>query len=164
MTSDKQLIITGPKEGEVLSVAGSNYRIILTGEQTGGKSAIIEMNIPPGSGPIPHEHPAIQESFYVLEGEVEFRTKTNTYTAQKGAIVTIPEGGPVHAFKNVSGSMAKLLCIVNPAGLDGFFREVGKPLNAHETPAPPTDEEKQKMKEAADRYGQKLYPPDYFER
>lgn len=161
---NKQLIITGLQEGKVIAMAGSNYRIILTGEQTGGKSAIIEMNIPPGSGPIPHEHPAIQESFYVLEGEVEFRTKTNRYTAQKGAIVTIPDGGPVHAFKNVSNSMAKLLCIVNPAGLDDFFTEVGKPLATDETPAPPTEADKLKMKEAAERYGQKLYPPDYFEK
>jgi quercetin dioxygenase-like cupin family protein len=160
----KQLIITGPEEGETLAVAGSKYRILLTGEQTDNKTAIIEMNIPPGSGPIPHEHPSFQESFYVLEGEVEFRTKTSRYTGRKGAIVTIPQDGPVHAFKNVSDGMARLLCIVAPAGLDAFFKEVAKPFKQGEVPAPPTDDEKQKMMAAAERYGQKLYPPDYFEK
>lgn len=164
MSETKQLIITGPDEGETLAVAGSKYRIVLTGEQTDNKAAIIEMNIPPGSGPIPHEHPSFQESFYVLEGEVEFRTKATTYTAKKGAIVTIPQDGPVHNFKNVSNGMARLLCIVAPSGLDAFFREVAKPFAEGIAPAPPTDEEKQKMLEASERYGQKLYPPDYFDK
>jgi quercetin dioxygenase-like cupin family protein len=163
-TTPKPLIITGPEEGEVLAIAGSKYRVALTGEQTENKLAIIEMNIPPGSGPVPHEHPSFQESFYVLEGEVEFRTRTSTYTARKGAVVTIPKDGPVHAFKNVSDVPAKLLCIVAPAGLDAFFMEVAKPFKEGEVPAPPTDEEKVKIGEAAVRYGQKLYPPDYFEK
>ena len=160
----KPLIITGPGDGEKLAMAGSNYRIVLTGEQTGDKLAIIEMNIPPGSGPVPHEHPSFQESFYVLEGEVEFRAKSVTYTGQKGAMVTIPEGGPVHNFKNVSGEMARLLCIVAPAGLDAFFKEVSKILNKGGIPQPPTEEDKAKLLETSERYGQKLYPPDYFEK
>lgn len=160
----KQLIITGPDEGEVLAVAGSKYRIALTGEQTENKLAIIEMNIPPGSGPVPHEHPSFQETFYVLDGEVEFRIKTSTYTAAKGAVVTIPKDGPVHAFKNVSGVPAKLLCIVAPSGLDAFFKEVANPWSNEEKPQPPTEDEKAKLRETAERYGQKLYPPDYFEK
>jgi quercetin dioxygenase-like cupin family protein len=160
MPEDKSLIITGPDAGDKLAIAGSDYRIVLTGEQTNDKLAVIEMNIPPGSGPVPHEHPLFQESFYVLEGEVEFRTKAGTYTGCKGAMVTIPEGGPVHNFKNVSGEMARLLCIVAPAGLDAFFNEVSQMLR----PTPPTDEEKAKLLETSERYGQKLYPPDYFEK
>lgn len=161
--SDKQLIITGPEEGEVLGIAGSNYRIVLTGEQTENKLAIIEMNVPPGSGPVPHEHPSFAESFYVLEGEVEMRTKTGRYMAKKGAMVTIPKDGPVHCFKNTGDTMAKLLCIVAPSGLDDFFREVSKPAVKGEAPAPPTDAEKEIMKATAVKYGQKLYPPNYLD-
>jgi quercetin dioxygenase-like cupin family protein len=161
----KQLIITGPQDGETLAVAGSNYRIVLTGEQTAGKLAIIEMNVPPNSGPIPHEHPGIQESFYVLEGQVELKSETQTYVAKKGAIVTIPFDGPVHCFKNTGNTEAKLLCIVTPAGLDDFFREIGTPLAFGEQPkqVAVSEEQKQKMNEIAVRYGQKLYPPDYLE-
>ncbi|MHA3786859.1 cupin domain-containing protein [Flavobacterium hauense] len=161
---EKSLITTGPEEGEKLAIAGSDYRIVLTGEQTGDKLAVIEMNIPPGSGPVPHEHPSFQESFYVLEGEVEFRTQSGTYTGRKGAMVTIPEGGPVHNFRNVSGEMARLLCIVAPAGLDAFFKEVSNTLGKEGKPQSPTDAEKAKLLETAGRYGQKLYPPDYFEK
>ena len=162
--SSKQLIITDPKGGEILGIAGSKYRIVLTGKQSQGKMAVIEMNIPPGSGPIPHEHPSFQESFYVLEGEVEMRTKEQTFLAKKGAMVTIPQNGPIHSFKNISGTFARLLCIVAPAGLDSFFREVGKPSNGNELLTLPKEEGKQKMKDAAIKYGQKLYSPDYFEK
>lgn len=162
---EQSLIFTGPQEGKMLAVAGSNYRIVLTGEQTGGKLAIIEMNIPPGSGPVPHRHPSFQESFYVLEGEVEMSTKAQTILAKKGAVVTIPLDGPVHCFKNRSDAPARLLCIVAPAGLDDFFLEIGKPAALGEMlQAPVTEEEKQQMRDAAGRYGQQLYPPDYFDR
>jgi quercetin dioxygenase-like cupin family protein len=161
---NKELIITPPGGGEHIRIAGSLYRIILSGEQTDGKTAIIEMNVPPNSGPVPHEHPGFQESFYIAEGEVEFRTKSGTYLAQQGAIVTIPLYGPVHAFKNVSDKMAKLICIVSPAGLDAFFRIFGKPANDTTPPKPPTDEQRQLIMQKAEEYGQKLYPPDYFDK
>lgn len=164
MPESKPLIITGPDEGDKLFVAGSNYRIVIAGYQNNDKLAVIEMNIPPGSGPVPHEHPLFQESFYVLEGEVEFRTKSGTYTAKKGAMVTIPEGGPVHNFKNLSEETAKLLCMVVPAGLDAFFKEVSRPFEKGQKAVPPTDEQRAKLMETAERYGQKLYPPDYFEK
>jgi quercetin dioxygenase-like cupin family protein len=161
---DKQLIITGPEEGDNILVAGSRYRIVLSGEQTNGESAVIEMNVPPGSGPIPHEHPSFRESFYVLEGEVEMRTATGRYLAKQGAIVTIPLDGPVHAFKNVSDKMAKLLCIVTPAGLDAFFCEAGRPYVEGAAPQPITDEDKKRIGALAEKYGQKLYPPDVFDK
>lgn len=163
--TQNQLIITGPQEGETLSVAGSNYRILLSGEQTAEKLGVIEMNVPPGSGPAPHQHPHFQESFYVLEGEIEVRTKDRTYIAQKDAMVTIPINGPVHCFKNISGENARLLCIVTPAGLEGFFKEVGKAIPYGTMPDEPlSPDEKQKLKEAAIRHGQELYPPDYFDK
>ena len=164
MAESKPLITTGPNEGDKLSVAGSEYRIVLMGEQTANVVAVIEMNVPSGSGPVPHEHPSFMESFYVLEGEVEFRTKQGNYTAKKGTMVTIPKDGPIHHFKNLSGEMAKLLCIVAPSGLDGFFKEGAKPFVEGEKPQPPTDEQRAKLLETAERYGQKLYPPDYFDK
>ncbi len=160
---NKKLIIAPPEGGEHLLIAGSLYRIILSGEQTGGKTAIIEMNVPPGSGPMPHEHPEFQESFYVVEGEVEMRTKEGITLAQKGAIVTIPLGGPIHAFKNNSDKTAKLLCIVSPAGLDAFFKEAGQPAIDGAAPTPMTDEDKIRLRQLAEKYGQKLYPPDFFD-
>ena len=62
-------------EGEILGVAGGNYRIIISGEETNGNYAVIEMLVPPGGGPLPHSHPGTQELFFLIEGELEFKTE-----------------------------------------------------------------------------------------
>ncbi len=158
------LTAVAPDKGQLLSVAGGVYRIIITGKQTGSAYAAIEMLIPPGGGPNPHAHPDIQESFYVLEGEIEVKNESQTYTAGKGSFVNIPLGGMVHCFKNKKDTAAKLLCIVVPAGLEDFFLEVGKPIDSITfLPPPVTDAEGMKrIKNIAEKHGQILYPPDYL--
>lgn len=148
-------ITIDPQAGEILAIAGGSYRIVLSGEQTGGAFAVIEMQVPPNGGPGPHAHAAIQESFYVLEGEVVFKTETQSYTATKGASITIPQGGAVHCFKNESDAPARLLCTVVPAGLDAFFREAAQLV-------PTAPDMKERVQELATKYGQELFPPDYF--
>ncbi len=161
-----QLLTTGPREGQILSLAGDTYRLLLTGTQTGGAYAMIDMRVPPGGGPIPHEHAGFHETFYVLEGEVRFQFEDQTLTAKKGQLVSIPQGGGVHCFRNVSTADARMLCTVVPAGLDAFFLEVGRPVVPGES-LPPHQmgpDEQQRAKAIAERYGQTLYPPDYFDK
>lgn len=152
----ENLVTVNTGDGDILKVAGSDYRILLTGKQTQGSMAIIEMLVPPQSGPVPHEHKSFQENFYVLEGEVQVKTETQTYLASKGSLITIPINGPIHCFKNISNSDAKLLCIVAPAGLDELFREIAG-LSV------PAAEMQDNMKRIAEKYGQKIYPPDYLD-
>ena len=87
------------QSGQHISMVGDNYRLVITGEQTGGAYAIIDMLVPPGGGPGPHAHPDFQESYLVLEGEVEFKTEHDTYTARKGSFINIPLGGWCIALK-----------------------------------------------------------------
>jgi quercetin dioxygenase-like cupin family protein len=110
--SMNMLTATGPEDGDNLSVAGGIYRILVSGKQTNGEFAVIEMSVPAGGGPGPHAHASFQESFYVIKGEVEVKTEETTFTATKGAFVNIPLGGMVHCFKNKSANLAKLLCTV----------------------------------------------------
>jgi quercetin dioxygenase-like cupin family protein len=158
------LTATDPGDGVNLSIAGGIYRILISGKQTNGEFAVIEMSVPAGGGPGPHAHAGFQESFYVIEGEVEVKTEHETFTATKGAFVNIPLGGMVHCFKNKSGNLAKLLCTVVPAGLEEMFVEIGKPVKAGEFMAPQQmdDEAMRKFVAIAEKHGQKLFPPDYF--
>lgn len=154
------------QEGQSISVVGDTYRILLSGQQTKGTYTIIDMLIPPQGGPGPHAHAAIQESFYVVEGQIEFQSESQTYTASQGSFVDIPLGGAVHSFKNKTDQLAHLLCVVVPAGLDGFFTEIGEPVESGTFLAPPTmtPAKQQQVEEIAKRYGQELFPPDYFNR
>src|SRR5690554_1872608 len=89
-------------QGQKLNIAGGEYRIITSGKETNGTYAVIEMTVPIGAGPVPHSHPNIQEIFYVLDGELTFKTQTEIFLAQKGTTISIPKGGIIHNFKNNS--------------------------------------------------------------
>lgn len=153
-------------QGAHLSIMGDNYRIVLSGKETNGEFAMIDMLVPPGGGPGPHTHAAFHETFYVVEGEVEFKTVAGRTIARKGDVLTVPKGGAVHGFKNISSSMAHLLCTVVPAGLDAFFEEIGTPVQADEfLPHPHLDEDAvKKLMAIAKKYGQEVYPPDCLDK
>jgi len=164
MKTDGNISTIDNEEGQGLSVVGDTYRILISGEQTGGNYAVIDMLVPPGGGPGPHAHKDLQEMFYVVEGEIEFKMEGGKYIAKKGSFVNIPFGGKVHCFKNKTDNLAHLLCTVIPAGLDSFFKEIGIPVEAgtflpHSIPNP---EELNRLKSIAEKYGQELYPPDFL--
>lgn len=153
------------KEGPSMSVFGDTYRIIMGGEQTKGAYALIDMLIPPKGGPRPHSHATFQEAFYILDGEIKVITKEKTYTAVNGSYVNIPFNGPVHRFTNDTDKTAHILCLTTPAGMERMFIEIGQPVAADTLlPIPQiTPEELKRIQNIAEKYGQKLYPPDYFD-
>jgi len=159
------IIAVNENEGEHLSIVGDTYRIVISGKQTEGAYAVIDMLVPPGGGPGPHAHANIQEMFYVVEGEIDFKTEAGKYAAKTGSFVNIPKGGEVHCFKNNSNQMAHLLCTVIPAGLDDFFEEIGTPVEAGTFLPPPvwSEEELKRIIQIAEKHGQKLYPPNYLD-
>ncbi|PWS30885.1 cupin domain-containing protein [Pedobacter paludis] len=151
-------------EGKNFSVVGDTYRIIISGKETNGEYAVIDMLVPSMGGPGPHAHAEVQEAFYILEGEIEITTEESTYTATAGTFLNIPKGGLVHQFKNLTDNLAHMLCVVTPAGMEDMFEEIGTPVEAN-TFLPPSEMNTELMKKfeaIAEKYGQKLYPPDYL--
>jgi quercetin dioxygenase-like cupin family protein len=161
----KDIKIHTGEEGEFLGVAGGNYRIVVRGEETDNNFAVIEMTVPPGGGPPPHSHPHIQETFYVVEGEIEFKTEAGKTIIGKGGFVNIPLGGAIHCFKNNSQSVVKLLCTVMPAGLEKLFAKVGTSTAIGEfLPIPEmTPERKELLKQLDEEFHQTIYPPNYLD-
>jgi quercetin dioxygenase-like cupin family protein len=154
-----------PQGGLSVSVVGDTYRIIIGGEQTKGAYALIDMLIPPKGGPGPHSHATFQEAFYILDGEIKVITKEKAYTAANGSYVNIPFNGPVHKFTNDTDKTAHILCLTTPSGMERMFIEIGQPVAADTLlPIPQiTPEELKRIQNIAEKYGQKLYPPDYFD-
>ena len=165
ITMVQNIQIIAQQEGNVLAVAGGNYRIILSGDQTNNSYAVIEMVVPPGGGPPPHSHPHMQEMFYVLEGEVTFKTEGGKQLVTAGGFINIPLGGAIHCFRNTSNSIARLLCTVVPAGLEKVFEAIGTPAALGEfLPVPELTEERKKLLEHLDQlYGQQTFPRDYLD-
>ena len=153
------------EQGQTVSVVGDTYRIVVGGKQTGGAYAVIDMMVPPGGGPGPHSHAQIQESFHVLEGEVEVKSEAGTFVARAGDFVNIPLGGIVHCFHNRGAEVAHLWCVVMPAGMDEMFEEMGRPVSLGQFLPPPQmgPDEQKRLQAITEKYGQKLFPPNYFD-
>jgi quercetin dioxygenase-like cupin family protein len=145
-----------------LGLVGDTYTILLSGADTDGHYSLIDMHIPPGGGPPPHRHD-FEESFTVLEGEIEATFRGEKSTVHAGQTVNIPANAP-HSFTNASGAAARLLCICAPAGQEEFFAQVGVPVPTRRSTPPELDQEEQgklmkKAQELAPKYRTELLPP-----
>ncbi len=135
-------------DARVVAVAGGAYTILLSGAQTGGRYALIDMLVPPGGGPPLHRHD-FEEMFAVLDGEIELTFRGETQRASTGAVVNIPANAP-HRFRNTSDRPAHLLCLCAPPGQEDFFLAVGDPLESRDSPPPAlSDEEKAERRSRA---------------
>jgi mannose-6-phosphate isomerase-like protein (cupin superfamily) len=87
---------------------------LATGDQTGGKFGLYRWNMgAEPSGPAPHFHRTITESFFVLDGTVRVFDGTAWTDAGAGDFFHVPEGG-IHAFRNESGVPASMLILFTP--------------------------------------------------
>ncbi len=160
----RTLALSRPGERASYSVVGDTYTILIPGETTAGRYAVIDMHVPPGGGPDPHRH-ACEELFLVVEGEVEVFFRNQRVTATVGAAVNVPANAP-HMFKNRGGAAARVLNVVAPAGLDRFFVLGGVPVPTAAAPPLPEGEaavQKRRMAELAPSHGVEFLPPDTFQ-
>jgi quercetin dioxygenase-like cupin family protein len=95
-----------------ISLVGDTYTTLLSGKDTADRFCMIDMHVPPGGGPPPHRHD-FEESFVVLEGEIEtiFRGAKSVVTA--GKTIHIPANAP-HQFRNASEKPARFSAFALP--------------------------------------------------
>ena len=121
-----------------VSVMGEIYTILLDGAQTENHYTIIDMHVPQHGGPPPHRHD-YEETFIVLEGEIEATFRGETSAIKAGEMLHVPANAP-HRFTNVLSKPARLLCLCSPAGLEEFFLSIGDVVPNRTSP-PPTSED-----------------------
>src|ERR1044071_7779899 len=100
-----------------LAVVGDTYTVLLSGEQTDGRFAMLDMLIPPGGGPPPHRH-NFEECFRVLAGSIEVHLRDLPPVGWEAGDPATPPATPPHAFRTTADAAARLLCPVAPAGLE----------------------------------------------
>jgi quercetin dioxygenase-like cupin family protein len=121
-----------------LGVVGDTHTILLSGKDTAGRFCLVDMHIPPGGGPPPHRHD-FEETFSVLEGELESTFRGATQMVRAGETIHIPANAP-HQFRNASARPVRMLCICAPSGQEEFFVEIGVPVASRTTPPRKLDE------------------------
>ena len=158
----RNLTLAQPEKNENLphiGLVGDTYTVLLTGAETADRYCLIDMHIPPGGGPPPHRHD-FEESFIMLEGELEATFRGSKSVVRAGDTINIPANAP-HQFHNASAKAVRLLCICSPSGQEDFFRAVGVPVKTRTSPPPKLDaaaqaELKKKVQALAPKYRTEL--------
>ena len=109
-------------EPEVTYANGNTAHYLATGASTDSLFGLYRWVMgPEPSGPGPHFHRTITESFYILSGSVRIYDGTRWIETQPGDFVHVPIGG-IHGFRNESGEPATMLLHFAPgAPREGYF-------------------------------------------
>lgn len=141
-------VVRGTEADEVWVVRD---RVRFMGEVAGTDLAVLEVEVPPGSGTPPHLH-ASPEIFRVLSGELAFGLfgdgAPSQVSAAAGTVVTVPSGVP-HNYQNAGAAPASMLVVVERS-MAAFFRDLGK--TATPPAGPPTPAELAEVMAACERH------------
>lgn len=154
----RDVVLKAADEGERLWVLGDHYTFKIGSDETAGAYAVLETITAPGNpGPPPHRHHDCDESFQVLEGQLELWVEGQTKLAGPGSFVSIPKG-TLHTFKNAGATPARFLVFLSPGGFDKFFQELGDPVTDPNTP-PEGPVDVPKVVAVAAKYNCEIPPP-----
>ena len=133
-----QFMLVPADTGEAYWVMGGLFTYLVTGAESGGSYFTLIVDVGPEAGPPPHIHHLEEEQFYVLEGQLTYAVGDQIFEVRTGDFIHIPRG-TVHSFKN-GPRPSRLLATFAPAGIEGFFREVGDRVDDRLKSPPPVTE------------------------
>ncbi len=100
-------------------------RILVSGEQTDGAYSILEWTVAPF--PVealtsfgPHAHGKYEETFYMLDGKLDFLLEETVLSMSTGDTIIVP-ANTRHGYVNRSGQCARLMVTFRPAGMEALF-------------------------------------------
>ncbi|GAA4186449.1 cupin domain-containing protein [Streptosporangium oxazolinicum] len=113
--------------GPDLTIGGTAVHHLGTGASTDGQFGLYRWDMgPKPSGPSPHFHRTISESFFVLSGTVRLFDGKGWTDATAGDFLYVPAGG-IHSFRNESGEPASMLLLFAPgAPREAYFGELAE--------------------------------------
>jgi quercetin dioxygenase-like cupin family protein len=124
--------------------------IRIHGRETNGTISAVESHDVRGGGPPPHVHRREDETFQILEGEYEWVVGGKVFTAKKGATIFAPRG-IAHTYRCIQAP-GRLMCIITPAGFEGFFEEI-------DALSPQQQKDIPRVLEIGKKYGLEFPPP-----
>jgi quercetin dioxygenase-like cupin family protein len=127
--------VLAPGEGKTIMLFAVRFDYKVTGADSGGVLAALEVTIPPKTLIKPHNHSREDEFTVVLAGTVGARVGDEVVEAEAGASMVKLRGIP-HAMWNVGAEAARVLEVLSPGGLEDYFEELSPVLRAK---APPSE-------------------------
>jgi mannose-6-phosphate isomerase-like protein (cupin superfamily) len=99
-------------------------------------TVVLEMTLPVGSAPPLHVHDDLDDTWYILEGEMVVRCGDDTLVVGAGHWVSMPRGVP-HTFRVVGERQARILLVHDNASFRDFIRDLATPAPARVVPNEP---------------------------
>ena len=118
--SDEPRVVPAEERTTIHLMAATAVELTLPGADIGIAELVAEPAFP---GPQPHIHHRHVERFYVAEGAFDFLVGDRTVRLGAGSFIEVPTG-VVHDFRNAGDAPARLLGIVTPGDLVGYFEQV----------------------------------------
>jgi quercetin dioxygenase-like cupin family protein len=116
-----------PGAGDTHQLLSSTIVWKTTANDTNGHYNMFEMSEHEGGGAPVHSHPW-EETFYILEGEIEMLLGDRREVFGTGSVVHVPANA-IHAFR-VCSPIARALVITAPGNVEAFYREAGAKLTS----------------------------------
>jgi mannose-6-phosphate isomerase-like protein (cupin superfamily) len=112
-------------EPDLRFAAGGGASYLATGASTDGRFGLYRWDMAAApTGPGPHFHRTMSESFFVLSGTVRLYDGEGWRSATAGDFLYVPPGG-IHGFRNESGEPASMLILFAPgAPREAYFEGI----------------------------------------
>jgi mannose-6-phosphate isomerase-like protein (cupin superfamily) len=132
--------------------------VVVSGDETGGRYALVETLVRRGSEPPLHLHTREHELVCVLEGSVTIYGGDEPSRCDPGDCALLSKGSE-HTFRVESGE-SRLLAMLIPAGLDGLYRELGRSIDPLSGDSDATSRAMDRLVAASARYGVEITGPN----
>jgi quercetin dioxygenase-like cupin family protein len=147
-------------EGERLGFAGGGVHTWkATNAETGGAFLLFEDATTQGKMTPLHRHPEVDETLYVLEGELIVHIGGEEHHVGPGGVTMAPRG-VAHAFTVVSET-ARMLCLQTPGTAETFFKDASEPAAPDAYDSGPVDFARVQASAAASGAVEILGPPPF---
>jgi mannose-6-phosphate isomerase-like protein (cupin superfamily) len=103
----------------------------------GMASIVLEMTLPVGHAPALHVHDTLDDTWYVLDGQMAVRCGDEEFVAEAGHWLSMPRGVP-HGFRVVGDRPARILAVHDNATFRDFVAELGTPTTERVPPPVPS--------------------------
>src|SRR6266849_3543059 len=125
-------------EGEKLWFYGGGVHTWLaTSAETGGAFLLFDDVMTRGKTTPMHSHPEVDETLYVLDGEILVHIDGRQQKVGRGGMAMVPRGVP-HAFLVTSDS-ARILFLETPGSSEAFYRSASEPATTDLEISAPVD-------------------------
>lgn len=118
-----------------LRVLGDELRLLLRSSSSAYRMSAMTVDVVPGAGVPPHTHSQVEESYFVLDGELTLMLGEHVHRLTVGDFAHILPG-EVHGYRNEGKAPARFLAWTVGGPIDEFFLAMSQRVRQMPADAP----------------------------